>query len=298
MDEKQIQKREEVYKEIDLMDAVDVLLKMKWLILGITLAAALAAYLLGSMSPKIYRVSTSLQVGTVVRAGAEKLIEGAEQIKEKKNNDVYGVLVRQKLNMSQGSYPAIVTEIGNDTAIISFSTESSNVEQAKKVFEEINGIIISDHQKIYDSAKREIEENIAVEKNNKERMTSKIELMESDQTIIKQRIDLIQKMASGNFDSGNQMVILNEKEQLATTKQDIEDLYSRINEAERNMASLQTDLEIMQPTKAIKQPYVSETPVSPRVAVNAIVGGFFGFIIGVFIAIFLRRAQIIKSNGS
>ena len=49
--------------EINLIDYIKVVIKRKWLILGITLTAVLIAGIASMVSPKNYEVSTTLQIG-------------------------------------------------------------------------------------------------------------------------------------------------------------------------------------------------------------------------------------------
>jgi uncharacterized protein involved in exopolysaccharide biosynthesis len=274
---------------INLRDLVGIFWKRKWFIAVLTLAFGLAALGLSLAKPKIYRISTSLQIGTIVKdSGTPQLIESAGQIKEKKENDVYGVQARDKLGVSQSQYPNIVTQIGKDTAVISFSTESPSVDLAKKVLQEINRIIIAEHQRIYDSIKDEFQENIAVEQKNIERLKSKIGLLESETAAIQNKIDFLEKISAGKFDSGNEMIILNAEQEIITTKQDIEDAYSNINESKRSIANLKSSLDIMQPTQVIKAPYSSDAPVSSRTGINMILALLAGFLVGVFAALLIE----------
>ena len=279
-------------EEVDLWEIGRVLLKRKWLIFLLTLSAALAAYAISHAQPKVYQIGASLQIGTIVDdRGVSRLIESADQIKEKKDNDVYGVLVREKLGISQGDYPHIVTQIGKDTAIISFSAESANVDLAKKIFQELSDVIVADHEKAFDNARQEAQKNIDVENDDKKRLMVKIELLANQQAIIEQKVSSLEKIATVNFDSGNELVLLNTKEQLLVVKQDAEDSYSKINEADRKIFLYQRYMNDMQPTRMIKKPYSSESPISPHVTLDTMIGAVVGFFIGAVLAFFVEHRR-------
>lgn len=278
------------YEEIDLWVVAGILTKRKWLVLLLTLAVALAAFAISHAQPKVYQIGASLQIGTIVdEISGNRLVESANQIKEKNDNDVYGVLVREKLGISQGEYPHIDAQIGKDTAIISFSAETADVDSAKKVFQELGDVIIADHEQLFNSAREEAQKNIDVENDDKKRLAVKIGLLVDHQATIEQKISSLEKMSAGNFDSGNEMVLLNTKEQLQTIKQDAEDSYSKINDADRKISVSQRYLDDTQPTRMIKKPYSSESPVLPRTLLNTVIGGIIGFFAGAVLAIIMER---------
>ena len=152
--EEEIQPRFE--EEIDLMDYVRILIKRKGLVLGLCLGAAIVAGVLSLWVPKIYRVDTSLEVGYA----ESKPIEAPGQIVEKINADVYGVLVREKLQISEKEYPKIEAENPEDTNLVKIETQSSKPELARSILNEINNLILKEHEKELIKKKAQIEENI------------------------------------------------------------------------------------------------------------------------------------------
>jgi uncharacterized protein involved in exopolysaccharide biosynthesis len=281
--------RENIYKETDLREIILILEKRKKLIFSVTLAAAALAFLISSTMPKTYLVNTSLQIGTIVGEAsvnqnvAERAIESVDQIKDKKNKDIYGVLVRQKLGIDQEKYPEIAIEVGKGTAIVSFSTESSDVEFTKKVFRELNETIIASHQKIFDSAKARIEKEIEIGNDNKKRLDAKIESLTAERAVLLDEVAMLQRRLIENFNVGNELVKMNAKQELEAINQGIEESYLKINESQRETVALHSYADIMQPTKVVKEPHASESPVAPKIGLNTILGMVIGFLVGIFI---------------
>ena len=152
----------EFEEEIDLMDYMRVLIKRKGLVLGLCLGAAIVAGILSLWVPKIYRVDTSLEVGYVKEVGyaESKPIEAPGQIVEKINADVYGVLVREKLQISEKEYPEIRAENPKGTNLVKIEIQSSKPELARGILNEINNLILKEHKKELTKKKSQIEENI------------------------------------------------------------------------------------------------------------------------------------------
>lgn len=62
-------------------------------------------------------------------------------------------------------------------------------------------------------------------------------------------------------------------------KQESEHLQLEIN-------NLQMQKEILQPTKVIKEPTISEKPIRPKIFLNIVIAAVFGFFIGIFLVFF------------
>jgi capsular polysaccharide biosynthesis protein len=149
------------YDEIDLMDYVKVLLKRKLLIFGIFLAAAIAAGVFSFISPKVYKIDTTLEIGKI----DNELLEGPPQLIEEIKGDVYKSFIQEKLNLSEEKYPQIKAENPKDTNLIKIEIESERPELAKNILSEISNLILKEHQEQFDQRRSKIEENIKEIKN-------------------------------------------------------------------------------------------------------------------------------------
>lgn len=139
--------------EINLIDYIKVVIKRKWLILGITLAAALIAGMISITLPKTYEVTTTLKVGNTT-----DLLENTTQVAEKIKSNVYKDLLEEKLNIE--NLPEIKTETPQNTNFVSIIIETDKPEQAKQILDEINSLILLEHQEIFNKRESQIKENI------------------------------------------------------------------------------------------------------------------------------------------
>ncbi len=243
------------YDEIDLMDYVIVIFKSKWLIFGVFLVAVITAIVLSSVMTKVYKIDTSLEIGVTrkqVAAGLSNLIENPIQIKEKINSDIYGILIRERLG-TEGGYPK--TKVGNpkNTSLIQIGIESSNIQRAKNILEEMNNLILAEHEEKIESAKKLIENNIKtiedkiqlvesdIEKtknkiepieSNIERIENKIEHTKEEENNLEAKVEALEKVLVYEQTPGTQFALFDTKEKLANKKQEIESLYLQINSLE------------------------------------------------------------------
>jgi capsular polysaccharide biosynthesis protein len=263
MDEEKFQTE---YDEIDLMDYVKVILKRKWLILVIFFGAAIAAGIFSFLMPKVYRIDTSLEVGIIERATAtmpEQLVELPTQLVEKIKGDVYGISVREKLGISEEKYPKIKTENPKDTRLINLAIESAEPQKAKNILEEINNLILVEHQEIIKTKKELIEQDIKttedkiklvesdIEKTKNKiqpinedikRIENKIANAEEEKENLEAKVDALQKVLPYQQDPGTQFALFDTKEKLANKKQEIENLYLTINSLKRSKEDLDVQI--------------------------------------------------------
>lgn len=260
-------------EEIDLMDYVIVVFKRKWLIFGIFLVAVIAAAVLSSVMPKIYKIDTSLEIGQINGAG----IEPPAQLIEKINNDVYGIFAREKLGISEMEFPKIKTENPKDTNLIKVEIESVNSQQTKNILEEINNLILVEHQEKIKVKKELLEKDI-------ERIKIKVASLEEEKKNLEAKVEALEKVLPYQQTPGSQFALFDTKEKLEAEKQEIENLYLQINSLERSLEDIQF-------TKIIKSPTISEGPIKPRPLLNIVIAAVFGLFIGVFLAFGLEWWQ-------
>jgi len=268
------------YQEIDLHRAISALIEKKWLISGIVLLGAALALALSFVLPKVYRVESSMEIGFIVDSEKPRVIESPIQLKEKLDQDVYGQQAREQLKISQKDYPKIKIKNLNDTNVLSFSADSSKPEQAKKIFETLNALILAKHDSEIKLMKKDIESRIDIEKKNIERIQNKAQSLEREKSILENKIAILQQLNIENPDPGTQFVLLDTKEQLEAKKRETESLYQDINSSQATINSLQIKDEQSRSTSIIKEPAISERPVSPRSLLNTLLGALLGFLAG------------------
>lgn len=309
-------------EEIDLMDYVKVLLKRRWLILAVLGGTVIVAGILSFLLPKIYKIDNSLEVGSISR----EAIESPEQLKAKIESGVYGILVRQKLNISEREYPKKKVENPKGTNLIKIEIQSKKSQMAKDILEEIDNLILKEHQEIINQKIilinqdiKNVEEQISLTESDIEktqnkiaptnedikRIENKIIYAEEEKENLEAKVDALQKILPYQQDPGTQFALFDTKEKLANKKQEIEDLYLKINSLRKTkedlemqinslkatiddlrseINSLKASLDEIKPTEIIKKPTISEEPISPRPILNIVIAAVLGLFMGIFLA--------------
>ncbi|MFA5386560.1 MAG: Wzz/FepE/Etk N-terminal domain-containing protein [Candidatus Paceibacterota bacterium] len=280
--------------EIDLMDYVKVILKRKLFILSLFLAAVIVAAIFSFLSPKIYKIDTVLEIGKI---GGET-VESPKQLMGRIEGDVYGALIRTKLDIPEIEYPIIKVENPEDTSVIKMEIESSDTEKSEKVLDEKNELIVTEHQGKIELGKELLrkriellEEDIKVSQKDIERTEIKIVSLGQEQSSLEEKVDALEGILIYQQDPGTQFALFDTKEKLEAKKQEIENRYLQINALEKQINdlknqinSLENQIENIQPTLIIKDPTVSEKPISPRPLLNMAIAGILGLFIGTFLA--------------
>jgi len=262
----QEEKTQTEYEEIDLMDYIKVIIKRKRLIWTVFLVAVIIAGIFSFISPKVYKIDTAIEIGQIGEQG----VEAPADVEERIDSDVYGILIRGKLGISEKKYPKIETINPKGTKLIVAEVESTKPVKAKNILEEINNLILDEHQEKIKVKKELLEKYI-------ERSKTKVISLEEEKKNLEAKVDALQKILPYQQDPGTQYALFDTKEKLEKKKQEIENLYLEIN-------SLQRSLEDIQLTKIVKVPTVSERPVKPKPLLNIVIAGVLGVFIGVFLA--------------
>ena len=308
-------------EEINLMDYIKVLLKRKWLILVVFLIAAIVA---GAFSffvaPKVYKIDTSLEIGGI----DGQIIEEPSQVLGKIEGDVYGIKVREKLGILEGEYPKIKSDNPKATNLISLGIESSNTEKTKNILKEINSLILAEHLEKIKTQKELIEKNIKTAEGKIKltesdigntrnkikpiegdiiRIENKIKYSEEEKENLEAKVEALEKVLVYEQTPGTQFALFDAKEKLANKKQEIEDLFLRINSLKQTkedleigvnslessieslnaqINSLRASLDNVRETKVVKAPTASGAPIKPRPLLNIVIAGVLGIFLGVF----------------
>ena len=256
------------YEEIDLMDYVKVLLKRKRLIFVLFFLAVILAGVFSFLMPKVYKIDTSLEIGSI----GGQVVEAPGQVVEKIKGDVYGILVREKLGISEKEYPKMKAENPKDTNLVKIEVESDKPELVKTILEETNNLILKEHQEKIEVKKGLLENDI-------ERLKTKTLSLEEEKKNLEAKVEALQKILPYQETPGSQFALFDTKEKLEKKKQEIENLYLEIN-------SLQRTSEDIKLTKIVKIPTISEKPVKPKLVLNIVIAGVLGIFIGVFLVFF------------
>jgi len=322
MEEAKFQREYE--EEIDLMDYLKVIIKRRKLILAVFLIAIVAAGIFSWLSPKVYKIDTSLEIGKIAGEAAEEPAQVVEKIKR----DVYGIFVREKLGISETEYPKIKTENPKETNLIMLTIESVKPSESKNILEEVNNLILVEHQEKIKAKKESIEQDIKtikekiklvendIEKTRNKiqsvdedikRIENKIVFTEEEKKNLEAKVEALQKVLPYQQDPGTQFALFDAKEKLAIKKQEIENLYLTINSLRKskedleiqindlktnienfntNINSLRASLDEIKPIRVIKSPTISGKPVKPKPLLNIVIAAILGLFAGVFLAFF------------
>ena len=234
-----------------------------------TVLAVIAAAGFSFYMPKVYDISTSLEIGVIDKEGEGdfELIEEPGQIVAKIESDVYGVLVRKELQVSEEDYPKIKTENPKNTNLVVTKIESDETEQSKNILEKINNLILGEHQIVVENKKQLIEKGISttedkiqlsqsdIEKTeNKiyptdrdiQRIKNKIIHCQEEERNLKNKVEALEKVLVYEQTAGTQFALFDAKEKLARKKQEIENLYLNINNLERTKQDLWMQINSLQ----------------------------------------------------
>lgn len=294
----QEEKFQPAYEEVDLIDYVKIIIKKWWLIISVSLIVVAVAGVWSFLTPKLYRIDTVLEIGGFDNS----LIENPAQLVEKLKVGTYKIIVMDKLNIVERDYPEVKITNPKDTSLIIREIESDNTQRAVLVLEEVNKLILGDHQEKIKNKKELIEkniklleQNIEVAKNDIERIKVKIGFLEEEKNNLEEKIDTLQKILPYQQDPGTQFALFDTKEKLASKKQEIEDSYLKINSLEEKINSIKNQInspsmqiEQIKPTKVIKSPTISENPIKPKPLLNIVIAAFLGLFVGILIA-FLKE---------
>ncbi|MBZ9577558.1 hypothetical protein KJA13_00760 [Patescibacteria group bacterium] len=133
--------------EINLIDYIRVIIKRKNLILVFLLAGLIITGVLTFLLPETYNVATYLEIGSYSNElGEQVLIKHPKTIIGKINNGFYENSPKLKA-WTEGS-------------LIKIERISKNQEEAKKTLENINNLVLKEHNQIIETKKENFEKSL------------------------------------------------------------------------------------------------------------------------------------------
>jgi uncharacterized protein involved in exopolysaccharide biosynthesis len=258
------------YEKIDLMDYLKVIKKRKNAIFYTILLFVTIVAVYNFKSPKSFKGATSLEIGSIEDQPLESPLFTIGKIQ----SDIYGFVIREKLNITKKNYPKINAENPKDTNLIQIKAESTNPEVVINVLEGMNNLILEDHR-----GKIKLETDSY--NNNITRLKNKIASLEEEKKDLIAKIVLMEKTPLQEQTPASQFTLFSIKEKLEIDKQRIEDLYLQIN-------SLEKYLNKIKPAKIIDEPNIPETSMKINLVLNVIIATILGIFVGVFL-VFLQE---------
>ncbi len=280
----QQEKQFEYDKEIDLMDYVKVILKRKRMILIVFLITIIVAGVFTWFSPKVYKIDTSLEIGTI----GGTAIEDPKQVMEKINNRVYG---------NHSGIKAINPE-GTNLIIIEIESKEGP-EGDKTILEEINNLILEKHQEkikieqeLLEKKILSVENDIELSEQDIERIKARIRFLEEEKKNLENKEKFLEQTLPYEKVkeqlSGSLFALLDLREKLAAKKQEIENGYLSVNSCEKTINSLRYQIDSLgrqikdiRFTEILKASTIS---VKQRLIFNMVISAILGVFLGIFLA--------------
>lgn len=240
-------------EEIDLRRYVEVILRRWRVVLGAGLIFITVALLYSFLAPRVFRVETVLQVGSL----GDQPIEPAKQVAEKILKDTYGPALREKFKLSQAQFPELLVKNPEKTDLVRVAVETDKTSQAQEILAELGRLVVAEHNEIFQK--------------EQELLSSEIKQLEKEEALFTSALERQLRLSPVRLD---QILV-------------VDSLQARLADLSNRLFSLKQALARIAPTKIIKAPEVSAEPVRPKPVLNFVVA----LVLGLFFGIFLAFAQ-------
>lgn len=329
--------REEIVNdEVELIDYLHVLCRRKILILLGTLLCVIMGGVAGLVAPKVYRLNTILEIGTIEKDGGKPFpIEKAAVLVEKIKGGIYDEAVRNKLNLKEKEYPKILVKNPKNTSLVEIRIDSSRKEVARDILRNMEELILKDHRDrigieryklknrireienkslLLSSQKEGIKEEMALVRKNREQLKKQIKDVTGRLLDLRREKSKLDRRANPNntlslllFNSEIQenrryLNGLQDKLNVDLAKKAI-DLTNNLNRKERDIKALalekdqlRAQLEAFRETRVVKKATIPEDPVSPQIKLDILLAGVAGFFFFIFLAFFLEYLKSVKER--
>jgi uncharacterized protein involved in exopolysaccharide biosynthesis len=275
--------------EVDLRDYFRVIWRKKWIILGVFLAAVVAALLLSLGMPNQYRAEAFYQLNQAPQATGIKLNSPSIQA-------AVAMLSSREL-LQQAAREA---EVG-DGAVITDGLKVTS-QKGDLLQLELKGTLSPDalqrvltklielfSAKVRAQLQGEIEEELS-------QIARRTELLEEEGASLKDQIDKLlgeegnAQLKVGEFDTTLEGFAL---------RQELSSLYARLSPIQRELDNLRLSQEELsnlanlnwEPLLTISPPYASTAPVGPNRKMNVAVAGVLGLFVGILLAFFVHYME-------
>lgn len=236
--------------EIDLRRYVEVILRRRRLVFGALIILVTAALLYSFLAPKVFRVETIIQVGSL----SDQPIEPANQVAEKILKDAYGPALRAKFNLSQLEFPEFLVKNPQKTDLVRVAIETDQADQAREILVELGGLIVSEHNEIL--------------KKEQDLLADEVERLGKQEALFSSALKRALSLNPANVDR----ILV------------VDSLEARLVGLSNRVFSFKQKSARLEPTKIIKSPEVFEEPVRPRPLFNLVLAIALGLFLGIFLA--------------
>ena len=186
--------------EINLIDYLKVLWKWKWLIIAGTLICAVAAAVISSQMPKIYRVAMVIEPGIIgLDESGNYIYMNYQNISGKINEGSYNNNIKKLLNIDPSKtnleFKADVSKFTNQIRI-SAECKEKHITLGLKASKQLIALISDDYEKVVEQRKNDYDRKIIAKQNDIKKLEAQGESLKRTLKNIRRRIDKLERELS------------------------------------------------------------------------------------------------------
>jgi len=322
--------------EIELMDLLIVLWRRKWLIIIGTLVCAITAGIVAFNMPKIYEVSSSIEIGKIDSGFVEENSVISRKIKSISSREKIAQELSIPIEEIGGEdFLKISSESSKNFLIITTKIETDKPDQGIKILKMVNQDILKDHQEKIEEAKKELADRITLNQNKIKDTETQIESLRKElsdkiainENLIKIKEEKRKTLENQLSDIQKEIVTLQQiRETISkgeiekvdvvgmvayfndfqvrlnslyyTQSQIVDQIPSQIQSYKEEIATLEGKLVKIKETKIIDSPHSSYYPVKPQKKKILAIAGIAGLLISVLLAFFLNYVEKYRKSGT
>ncbi len=295
MDEHNQQSEEKNYPsyedEINLYEYYKVVAKRKWLILIITVLCAVAAFLISSFLPKVYKVSCVVQPGVwnILSDGKISYTDTPQNVAGMVKNDVFSSKIMETFQLK--APPKFKAEIGKGTNLVKISYETDKPEEGKAIVDKLIDLIKNRYGNRIKAKKDNLEKRLDILQRRKNTISLALKTArENTENLTKERESLLKEKERSSLS-----VIL----YTTTIQQNIayvNGLCSQLKWIQDETENLKFMKNSIEGVKVVQTAKVSQYPVKPKKKLNTVIALVVGLFFSIFLAFFLEWLEKAKKQ--
>jgi uncharacterized protein involved in exopolysaccharide biosynthesis len=264
-------------EEIDLRDYINVLLKRKWLIIGIFLLAVITAAIISYfILPSIYQSSATFKIAEVKGLSLFNVSEAKNKIKS--DQILQEVINQLKLKLTPAELAKIIKieTIDDNKGYVKVTVENTSPELARDIaFSLVNQFIELNQQ--------DYQEKIALLEKEKQSIEKQMTLeMENINEAEKLRLAIINSEGLSLTEKQIQInLLLSYSTQIREHYNELVDKYYILENQILNSSNFEI----------VNYPSIPQAPIKPNRKLNLVIAGVLGLFVGILMAFFAEYWQ-------
>jgi len=267
--------------EIDIKEYINVIIKRKKLILAIFLASVVITAVVSLMMPKVYEITTTMQLGKV----NEPIIKNEEVKEIILNQNLLQSIINElnlKMDVERLKKAIKISDLDN-TNLLKIKITYPSIDTIFKISDAIVNPLITQGQKLY-------QERLSLVGERLRELDMEIKDAESD---ISRTQALILGIPNANNISQSDVSL-----RIILLQNTLPNYESNLTALRNQRNGLKFSLVNAKDFKIFDAPIKPKNPVGPKKKRNIIFAGMFSLIFGVFLAFFLESWQKGKMGGA